>query len=96
LERRIENSIKLYEENPTKFSIYEPKLDEIKERLRTAFHMYELENLMRSNRSFVGKNYDRLAEEFTKIGKERIELVGESKNEYVKLMERLISLLEGI
>ncbi|MDR2635194.1 MAG: dynamin family protein [Campylobacteraceae bacterium] len=96
LERRIENSIKLYEENPTKFSIYEPKLDEIKERLRTAFHIYELENLMRSNRSFVGKNYDRLAEEFAKINKDRIELILKSKNEYVKLRGKLNLLLETI
>ncbi|MDR0579704.1 MAG: dynamin family protein [Campylobacteraceae bacterium] len=96
LERRIENSIKLYEENPTKFSIYEPKLDEIKERLRTAFHMYELENLMRSNRSFVGKNYDRLAEEFAKIGKDRTELILENKSEYVKLKDKLISLLSVV
>ncbi|MDR0407465.1 MAG: dynamin family protein [Campylobacteraceae bacterium] len=96
LERRIENSIKLYEENPTKFSIYEPKLDEIKERLRIAFHIYELENLMRSSRSFVSKNYDRLSEEFSKINKERITLILENQNEYVKLKNKLISLLNAI
>jgi hypothetical protein len=92
VERRIEHSIKLYEENPTQFSVYEPKLDEIRERLKTAFHMYELENMMRSNKSFVGKNYDRLAEEFAKIKAERLSLINESKSEYVKLRGELISL----
>ncbi|MDR1976466.1 MAG: dynamin family protein [Campylobacteraceae bacterium] len=94
LERRIENSIKLYEENPTQFSIYEPKLDEIKERLKTSFHMYELENLMRFNRSFVGKNYDRLSEEFARINKERIALITENRAEYVNLKEKLTALLD--
>ncbi|MDR1461519.1 MAG: dynamin family protein [Campylobacteraceae bacterium] len=96
LERRIENSIKLYEENPTKFSIYEPRLDEIKERLKIAFHTYELENLMRSSRSFVGKNYDKLAENFAKINSEKMSLISESKNEYVKLKNKLISLFNTI
>jgi hypothetical protein len=58
--------------------------------------MYELENLMRSNRSFVGKNYDRLAEEFTRIYKDRAVLILENKNEYVKLKDKLISLFETV
>ncbi|MDR2081936.1 MAG: dynamin family protein [Campylobacteraceae bacterium] len=94
LERRIEKSIQLYEENPTKFSIYEPKLDEIRERLRTSFHLYEFQNMMKGGRNFIAKNYDTLLEEFLKIKEERLKLIAEHKAEYVKLRNILNSLLD--
>jgi small GTP-binding protein len=96
LERRIEKSIKIYEENPTQFSVYEPKLDEIKERLKTSLHLHEFQNMMKGNRSFIVKNYDTLLEEFIKIKEERLKLIAEHKAEYVKLKDILNSLLDAV
>ncbi|MFV0480470.1 MAG: dynamin family protein [Campylobacteraceae bacterium] len=89
LERKIEKSINLYEENPTQFSIYQPKLDDIRDRLKISFYMYELENMMQDKKSFVSKNYDRLIEEFVKIKEDRLRLIQENKNDYVKLKKEI-------
>lgn len=67
LERKINESIALYEESPNLFPLYEPSLDEIKERLKISFHMYELNNYMNTNRTFLHKNYDWLMSRFEKI-----------------------------
>ncbi|MDR2789419.1 MAG: dynamin family protein [Campylobacteraceae bacterium] len=96
LERRIEKSIQLYEENPAKFSVHEPKLDEIRERLQASFHLYEFQNMMKGGRNFIAKNYDTVLEEFFRIKEERLRLVAEHKAEYVKLKHALISLLEEV
>jgi small GTP-binding protein len=93
LERRIEKSIKLYEENPTQFNVYEPKLEEIKERLKINLHLHEFQNMIKGGRSFIAKNYDMLLEEFIKIKDERLKLISENKLEYVKLKNILNSLL---
>ncbi len=71
LEKKVEQSITLYEQNPTKFSLYQPKLEEIKERLKISFHLYELQNMMNTNNTFLNKNYDRLVEEFKCINEEK-------------------------
>ncbi|MDR2100028.1 MAG: dynamin family protein [Campylobacteraceae bacterium] len=96
LERRIEKSIRLFEENPTSFGIYEPKLDDIRERLQTSLHLYEFQNMMKGGRSFIAKNYDMLLEAFIKIKEERLKLIAEHKAEYVKLKYTLNSLLNAI
>ncbi|MDR1614391.1 MAG: dynamin family protein [Campylobacteraceae bacterium] len=96
LERRIEKSIKLYEENPTRFSVYEPNLDEIRERLKRSLYLYEFENMMKGNRSFIVKNYDTLLEKFMQIKEERLKLIFEHKSEYVKLKNILNSLLDTV
>ncbi|MDR0665894.1 MAG: dynamin family protein [Campylobacteraceae bacterium] len=96
LERRIEKSIKLYEENPMQFSVYEPKLDEIKERLKINLHLHEFQNMIKGGRNFIVKNYDLLLEEFIKIKEERLKFILENKTEYVKLRNILNSLLDAI
>ena len=89
LESKIEKSVKLYEENPTEFNIYEPKFDDIKSRLHTSFYMYEIENMMQDKKSFVTKNYERLLNKFVKIKNERLEIINLYKIEYVKLKSEL-------
>jgi GTPase Era involved in 16S rRNA processing len=95
ISQRVEKSAKLYEENPTQFTLYEPKFADIKERLRTAFHIYELENMMK-NRNFITRNYEKLGAEFERIEHERLSLIEEGKNEYVKLKSSLIQLSEKV
>lgn len=89
LDHKIEKSIKLYEENPEQFYIYEPKIEDVKNRLKISFYMYEIENMMQDKKSFVTKNYERLLSEFIKIKDDRVYLIDEYKNEYVKLKSEL-------
>ena len=92
LENKIEKSLKLYEANPTKFSLYQPKMDEIKERLRTAFHLYELENMMNTKNTFLNKDYDRLISQFERIKEEKVAFIQERKARHLKIIE----VIEGL
>lgn len=96
LENKIEKSLKLYEENPTKFSLYQPKIDEIKERLRTAFHLYELENMMNTRHTFLSKDYDRLIVHFQEIKDEKVAFIEEKKTRHSKFIEQITVLVNEI
>jgi small GTP-binding protein len=92
LENKIEKSVKLYEENPTKFSLYQPKIDEIKERLRTSFHLYELENMMNTRHTFLSKDYDRLISQFTEIKEKKVAFLEERKARHEKIIAQIQAL----
>ena len=92
LENKIEKSVKLYEDNPTKFSLYHPKIDEIKERLRTSFHLYELENMMNTRNTFLNKDYDRLISQFTVIKEQKVAFLEEKKARHECLIETIVAL----
>jgi small GTP-binding protein len=96
LENKIEKSVKLYEENPTKFSLYQPKLDEIKERLRTSFHLYELENMMNTKNTFLSKDYDRLISQFTAIKEEKVAFLEERKARHNKIISQIETLVKEV
>ena len=96
LERKIGESVKLYEENPTKFGLYQPKIDEIKERLRTSFHIYELENMMNTRNTFLNKNYDWLMNRFSKIKTERLAFLQEVKSRHETIIVEIETLKEEI
>ncbi len=89
LERKIEQSVVLYEQNPTRFSLYTPKLDEIKERLRTSFHLYALEGMMQTKHTFLNKNYDRLMREFKAINQDRDRFIQQRKARHEKTIATL-------
>ena len=89
LEKKIGQSIKLYEENPTKFTLYQPKLEEIKERLKISFHLYELSNMMNTNNTFLNKNYDRLIKEFRVINESRHSFIQQREERHNKTIEIL-------
>ena len=89
LEKKIGQSIKLYEENPTKFTLYQPKLEEIKERLKISFHLYELSNMMNTNNTFLNKNYDRLIKEFKHINDDRHDFIQKREERHHRIIEIL-------
>ena len=91
LEQKIEQSVALYEQSPTRFSLYAPKLQEIKERLGSSFHLYELQNMMQGNTTFLSKNYDTLMREFKAIKQERESFIQQRKARH----EKTIALLEA-
>jgi hypothetical protein len=96
LEKKIGQSIKLYEENPTKFTLYQPKLEEIKERLKISFHLYELSNMMNTNNTFLNKNYDRLIKEFKLINEDKHCFIQKREERHHKTMEILALHVKGI
>lgn len=89
LEKKIEDSIKLFEKEPTKFSIFQPDLNEIKQRLNTNFHLYELENMMNTDRTFISKNYTNLQEKFLEIEAKELRFIEEVKERYIKQIQLL-------
>ena len=86
---KMESFIKLYEQNPTRFSLYYPTLEDIKHRLEESFFTYKLENLMNKNRTFLSSDYDRMSESFLNIKKEKLEFLNKTKNRYKKIIELL-------
>lgn len=96
LENKIEKSRKLYEENPTKFSLYQPKLDEIKERLRTSFHLYELENMMNTKHTFLSKDYERLVSQFTRLKDEKVAFLEERKAHHQEIISTITALQKEV
>ena len=96
LENKISQSIKLYEENPAKFTLYQPKLEEIKERLNISFHLYELSNMMNTNNTFLNKNYDRLINEFKNINKDRNSFIEKREDRHHKTIEILKLHIDGV
>ncbi len=96
LENKIEKSVKLYEENPTKFSLYQPKIDEIQERLRTSFHLYELENMMNTRHTFLSKDYDRLISQFAALKEEKVQFIEERKARHHKIIEQIEALVKEV
>lgn len=89
LENKIEKSIKLYEANPTKFTLYQPKRHEIIERLRTSFHLYELENMMQTKNTFLNKDYDGLMARFSALKEEKVAFLEERKRRHIKMIEQI-------
>ena len=96
LENKIEKSVKLYEENPTKFTLYQPKLEEIKERLRTSFHLYELENMMHTKHTFLSKDYDRLVEQFSLLTQDKVAFLEKRKGRHLKIIATIEGLLQEV
>ena len=92
LENKIEKSRALYEENPTKFSLYQPKREEIKERLRSNFHLYELENMMNTNHTFLSKDYDRLMENFLRLTQEKVAFLQKRKERHLRAIATIKAL----
>ncbi len=96
LNDKIKESIELYESNPAKFTLYTPPLQEIKERLHVAFHMYELDNLMNANRTFLSKDYERLIHNFQNIRDLKISFIENRKIRHEKILQTLISCKKSI
>ena len=91
LEQKIEQSVTLYEQDPARFTLYAPKLYEIKDRLGSNFHLYELQNMMQGHTTFLSKNYDTLMREFKAIKQERESFIQQRKVRH----EKTITILEA-
>lgn len=86
LNNKMEDFLKLYEQNPTRFSLYHPTLEDIKHRLEESFFTYKLENLMNKNRTFLSSDYERMSESFSNIKADKLKFLNERKNRYRKII----------
>lgn len=89
LERKIYSSIELYEQEPTKFPLYRPKLDEIRIKLKENFYLYEFSDLMSSKNTFLHKNYDRLKNRFAKIKGEKIKIIAQKQQTHEQIIDKI-------
>jgi hypothetical protein len=89
LNDKMDEFSRLYEQNPARFSLYHPTLEEIKTRLNDSFFIYKLENLMDKNRTFLSVDYDRIKESFETIKQEKLDFIDKTKNRHEKIIELL-------
>ena len=89
LDDKMESFIKLYEQNPTRFSLYYPTLEDIKLRLEESFFIYKLDNLMNKNRTFLSSDYERMSETFSNIKEDKLKFLNKRKNRYKKIIQLL-------
>ncbi len=89
LNEKMESFAKLYEQNPTRFSLYYPTLEDIKHRLNESFFIYKLENLMNKNRTFLNLDYDRVSETFHNIKQEKLDFIDKTKNRHENIIKLL-------
>ncbi len=89
LNEKMDSFAKLYEQNPTRFSLYHPTLEDIKHRLDESFFIYKLENLMDKSRTFLSIDYERVSKTFQGIKQEKLEFIDKTKNRHEKIIELL-------
>ena len=89
LNNKMDEFSRLYEQNPTRFSLYHPTLEDIKNRLNDSFFIYKLENLMDKNRTFLSVDYDRIKESFQNIKREKLDFIDKTKNRHEKIIDML-------
>ncbi len=92
LERKIAQSVELYEEDPLRFPLYYPNPEEIKQRLRLSFHLYKFENLLYAKENFLDKHYDALAEHFSHIKEKKLELLRKKLSYHEHILAKLSEL----
>lgn len=95
-EQQIAESVLLYEKEPTKFSVYHPREDEILTKLKANFGFEKIEDFLTSKRNYLFKIIKYSKEQYLDINKERIEFVESKKGEYISKIEDLKKIKEEI
>ncbi len=95
-EQQIAESIELYEKEPTKFSIYHPREDEILTKLKANFGFEKIEDFLTSKRNYLFKIVKYSKEQYLQINQEGIQLVEDMKKDYINKIEDLEKIKEDI
>lgn len=88
-EQQIAESVLLYEKEPTKFTVYHPREDEILTKLKANFGFEKIEDFLTSKRNYLFKIIQYSKKQFIEINNERIDFVESKKDEYIKKIEDL-------
>ncbi len=95
-EQQIAESVHLYESEPTKFSVYHPREDEILTKLKANFGFEKIEDFLTSKRNYLFKIIKYSKEQYLEINGGRIEFVNSKKGEYLQKIEDLKAIKEEI
>ncbi|RXJ82438.1 dynamin family protein [Arcobacter sp. F2176] len=95
-EQQIAESIILYEKEPTKFTVYHPREDEILTKLKANFGFEKIEDFLTSKRNYLFKIIKYSKEQYLEINEERINFVESRKGEYIDKIEDLKKIKDEI
>ena len=88
------NAATSYEKDPLHFALFIPSSSETYERVLISLNLYEFENEMLSNSSFLNKIASELKNEFGKIKEEKLAELSRLSNRHETLKTELKSLLD--
>ena len=95
-EQLISESVNLYEQEPTKFTIYHPREDEILTKLKANFGFEKIEDFLTSKRNYLFKVVRYSKTQFVDINQDRIEFVKAKRDKYLSKVEDLKKIKEDI
>jgi len=95
-EQQIAESIELYEKEPTKFSVYHPREDEILTKIKANFGFEKIEDFLTSKRNYLFKVVKYSKEQYVQINKESMEFVEDKKKDYLDKIVDIEKIKEAI
>jgi len=95
-EQQIAESIELYEKEPTKFSVYHPREDEILTKIKANFGFERIEDFLTSKRNYLFKVVKYSKEQYQQINEESINFVQETKKDYIQKIIDIEKIKEDI
>ncbi len=88
-EKKINDSIELYEKSPLKFKVYLPKEEEILTKLKENFGFPHIENFLTSDRNYLYDVIKSSKEGYLKITEERIDFIEQEKQIYIDKIKKI-------
>ncbi|WP_169753892.1 dynamin family protein [Campylobacter curvus] len=92
IKEKIDNAALSYEKDPLHFSLFIPGANEIYERVLTSLNLYEFENEMLGNASFLNKILNALAEEFHELKGAKMEKISRLAARHEALKNELLQI----
>ena|GEM_PF-137296 len=93
LKEKIAGSMRAHEQNG--FALFIPSFDEVQDRVLTSLNLYEFENEMLGNASFLNKILSALKSEFAQIKDEKITKIAALSAGHEKLRDEILKAGEG-
>jgi Fe-S oxidoreductase len=95
-EQQIAESVELYEKEPTKFSVYHPREDEILTKIKSNFGFEKIEDFLTSKRNYLFKIVKYSKEQYLQINEESINFVEDKKKDFLDKIEDIEKIKEDI
>ncbi len=95
-DEQLVESTKLYEKEPTKFSLNHPTEDEILKRLKSDFSFEKIEHFFTDKKNYLYKSIQKAKTQYVDISKDRISFIENAKNKYTQNISSLNAIKEDI
>ena len=95
-EQLIAESVELYEKEPTKFSVYYPREDEIHTKIKANFGFERIEDFLTSKRNYLFKIVKYSKEQYLQINEESMNFVEDKKKDYLTKIIAMEKIKEDI